>query len=392
MQTTVNPEAPQGDQPTTLFPNSAQANSAKAKSASADAASISTQSNLIAETIAGPIAGPQPHTPDQDLELFGRWVEKPIWVPPKDNNDDLAKSMLNRFSPFATKDKCWKHVTKEHRDKFTQVRAIELPKASIRLPQGTLYVTVTERDRFDEIEEEIPRCVQTRLDEFLAGPGKQRGVKVSYLKPLCVESGSDLIFTTQQELDDAITKIQNEVFASYRKQYPAHFLRQLAVNALDAALFIPRSLLSSFLERKKREVETVHGKLEFERRKRAHQAMRHLNRRSKKKCSFDDVLSLTDTPDREDVIDHIVQEKMEARAVAMANAERQMYLLASAATLPWFAAMSIAAYKVAAVSVTTAISVSVCDPAFVAEMPGSRGRLLKIGHFDEVDGVMHVEI
>ena len=42
MQTTVNPEAPQGDQPTTLFPNSA-----KAKSASADAASISTQSNPI---------------------------------------------------------------------------------------------------------------------------------------------------------------------------------------------------------------------------------------------------------------------------------------------------------------------------------------------------------
>ena len=141
MQTTVNPEAPQGDQPTTLFPNSAQANSAKAKSASADAASISTQSNPIAETIAGPIAGPQPHTPDQDLELFGRWVEKPIWVPPKDNNDDLAKSMLNRFSPFATKDKCWKHVTKEHRDKFTQVRAIELPKACL------LYTSPSPRDQ-----------------------------------------------------------------------------------------------------------------------------------------------------------------------------------------------------------------------------------------------------
>lgn len=397
MQTTVNPEAPLGDQPATQFPNSAKANSGEPKSASADAASTSTPSNptasnTSAKTIVRPIAGPQPHTPDQDLELFGRWVEKPIWVPPKDNNDDLAKSMLNRFSPFASKEECWKHVTKKHRDKFTQVRAIELPKASIRLPQGTLYVTVTERDRFDEIEEEIPRCVQTRLDEFLAGPGKQRGVKVSYLKPLCVESGSDLIFTTQQELDDAIAKIQNEVFASYRKQYPTHFLRQLAVNALDAALLIPRSLLSSFFERKKREVETVHGKLEFERRKRAHQAMRQLNRRRKKKCSFDDVLSLTDTPDRDDVIDHIVQEKMEARAVAMANVERQMYLLASAATLPWFAAMSIAAYKIAAVSVTTAVSVSVCDPAFVAEMPGARGRLLKIGHFDEVDGVMHVEI
>ena len=36
--------------------------------------------------------------------------------------------------------------------------------------------------------------------------------------------------------------------------------------------------------------------------------------------------------------------------------------------------------------------VVVCDPAFVAEMPGARGVLLKIGHFDEVGGVTHVEI
>lgn len=34
----------------------------------------------------------------------------------------------------------------------------------------------------------------------------------------------------------------------------------------------------------------------------------------------------------------------------------------------------------------------VCDPAFVAEMPGSRGVLLKIGHFDQVGGVTHVEL
>jgi len=33
-----------------------------------------------------------------------------------------------------------------------------------------------------------------------------------------------------------------------------------------------------------------------------------------------------------------------------------------------------------------------CDPAFVAEMPGEPGVLLKIGHFDEVAGVTHVEI
>ena len=300
--------------------------------------------------------------------------------------------MLNQFSPFASKEDCWKHVTRKHRNTFTQVRAIELPKASIRLPQGTLYVTVTEPDRFHEIEEEIPSCVQTRLDEFMAGPGKKRGVKVSYLKPLCVEAGSDLIFTTQQELDDAIAAIQAEAFASYKKQYPAHLMRQVAVNALDAALFIPRSLLSSFLEQKKREVETRQGQLEFERRKRAHKAMRHLNRRARKKCSFNEVLSLTDSPDREDVINHMIKEKEADRALAMAEMERKMYLLASASALPWFAAMSLAAYKIAAAAVTTTIAVSVCDPAFVAEMPGARGRLLKIGHFDEVDGVMHVEI
>lgn len=378
MQTTVNQETLRSNHPSEQFHNSAIA----------DVSAIQAPANRTAEST----AGLQPHTPDQELELFGRWVDKPIWVPPKDNSDDLAKSMLNRFGPFASKAECWKHVTKKHRDKFTQVREIELPKASIRLPQGSLYVTVTERDQFDEIEEQIPNCVQTRLDEFLAGPGKQRGVKVSYLKPLCVEAGSDLIFTTQQELDDAIAKIQADVFAAYRKQYPAHMLRQLAVNALDAALFVPRSVLSSFFNQKKREIETFHSQLEFERRRRAHRAMRHLNRRSKEKCSFGEILSLTDTPDREDVINHYVQEKVADAALAMANVDRHMYLLATAATLPWFAAMSVAAYKIAAVTVATSVSVSVCDPVFVAEMPGARGRLLKIGHFDEVDGVMHVEI
>ena len=34
----------------------------------------------------------------------------------------------------------------------------------------------------------------------------------------------------------------------------------------------------------------------------------------------------------------------------------------------------------------------VCDPAFVAEMPGTRGVVLKIGHFYDVGGITHVEI
>ena len=40
---------------------------------------------------------PQPHTPEQELQHFGDWVGDPIWVPPKDNSGELAKSMLNRF-------------------------------------------------------------------------------------------------------------------------------------------------------------------------------------------------------------------------------------------------------------------------------------------------------
>ena len=50
-------------------------------------------------------------------------------------------------------------------------------------------------------------------------------------------------------------------------------------------------------------------------------------------------------------------------------------------------AASLVAYAVAATT-----SVAVCDPAFVAEMPDAPGELLKIGHFDEVGGVTHVEI
>lgn len=66
-------------------------------------------------------------------------------------------------------------------------------------------------------------------------------------------------------------------------------------------------------------------------------------------------------------------------------------MLASAATLPWFAAMSLVTYQLA-VALTTTVTVATCDPAFVAQMPGSNGALIKIGHFDEVDGVVHVEI
>ena len=227
-----------------------------------------------------------PHTPSQELTHFGTWVGKPIWVPPKDNNDELAKSMLNRFGPFASKDECWKAAVRKHRSMFTQVREFELPEASIRLPKGRLFVTVTEQDKFDTIEDQVPQCVQTRLDEFLAGPGKKRGVKVYYLKPLCVEIGQDLVFTTAEELDEAIAKIQDEVYAEYRRHYLSDRARRLAVGFVDAMLCIPRSMLRYFIDGKKREIDTFHAQLEFERRKRAMKAVPSSSKVSQRRQLF----------------------------------------------------------------------------------------------------------
>lgn len=328
----------------------------------------------------------QPHTPAQDLEHFGTWVGKPIWVPPNDCSKDLANSMLNRFGPLASKKKCWDAIARQHREKFTQVREFELPKASIRLPQGKLFVTVTDQENFDKIEEEVPACVQTRLDEFLAGPGKKRGVKVYYLKPLCIEVGDDLIFTKTEELDAAIAEIQDDVFTEYRRRYLPHLLRHIAVGAMDGVLGVPRALIKYCLNRKKREITAYHAQLEFERRRRAMEAVNFHNGYRCDEITFDEVIGLTEAPKREDVIDHYVEEQ------ELGRLDRQMFLLASASTLPWFATLSVVAYSLAAAYVSAGTAVAVCDPAFVAEMPGCNGRLLKIGHFDEVGGVMHVEI
>ena len=155
----------------------------------------------------------KPFTLEQELEPFGTWVSDPVWVPPKDSSATMVETMLNQTRPFTSKAKRWAAVVKKHRTDFTQVREIDLVKASIRLPQGRFFVSVTEQQHFDQITDTIPACVQTRLDEFLNGPGKKRGVKVYYLKPLCVEVGDDLILTTREDVMAAVTKIQQEVFA-----------------------------------------------------------------------------------------------------------------------------------------------------------------------------------
>ncbi len=65
----------------------------------------------------------------------------------------------------------------------------------------------------------------------------------------------------------------------------------------------------------------------------------------------------------------------------------------AAGSIPWFVALSLTiSYVTSLMIVVSTPPIVVCDPAFVAELPGSDGIVLKIGHFDEVGGVTHVEI
>ena len=257
----------------------------------------------------------KPFTLDQELKPFGSWVSAPIWVPPKDSSSEMAESMLKKSGLLTSRSKSWSRFAEEHRDNFTQVRELELPKASIRLPKGRLFVTVTEQRHFDRITDTIPGCVQTRLEEFLAGPGKQSGVKVYYLKPLCIEVGDDLHFTSREDIFAAIDKIQNEVFSEYRRMYVSRRAKKVAIQALSGALAIPRSLADYILQRRQTALDAAKTYRQYR----------------TGECTFADMLEMT--------------------------------------------ALLI-----------------VFDPAFVAELPGSGGLLLNIGHFDEIAGVRHVEM
>lgn len=326
-------------------------------------------------------------TLEQELKPFGAWTGAPIWVPPKDCSRDLAKSMLKRYGLLASREESWAGLVARHRSKFTQVRELELYEASIRLPKGKILVSVTERDQFHTIAEQVPNCVRTRLDEFLAGPGSQPGVKVYYLKPLCVEVEDDLVFSTPQELAEVITKIRQEIFAQYRRLYLTHRPGRWALNALDAAAALPRRALRWSLERRKRIIDAYEARLEFERRKIALKTARMHRRCRTDGCTFEEILSLTNPPDRSEVIQWYAAEQKYSQARAKRLAA------AASVTLPWFFSVPLGIYYVAKVAALTAAApVAVCDPAFVAEMPGSKGVLLKIGHFDEVRGVVHVEI
>lgn len=327
-----------------------------------------------------------PFTLAQELEPFGTWTGGSIWVPPKDSSANMAKSMLMRFGLFASKSECWSGIVDQHRSDFTQVREIELCKASIRLPKGRLFVSVTERERFDEITDPIPNCVRTRLEEFLDGPGQVHGVKVFYLKPLCFEVDDDLIFTTHESVVEAICQIQDEVFSEYRQMYLYRRPLQWMLSAIDLGLSMPRQVLTDLANRRQKAIDAFQARLEFKRRKMALRAANAHRKLRTDGCTFEEMLSLTNPLERNDVIEQFGIDRN------MSRAKRDRMKRASIQGIPWFVAFSIGMAYWASFSLTVAPPLMVCDPVFVAEMPGSKGVVLKIGHFDQVRGVTHVEI
>ncbi len=109
-----------------------------------------TRPRTVTPSVVDP-ATAEPFTLEQELKPFGSWVGKPIWVPPKDASHSLAETMIRESRPFTPRDKCWETLVKKRRGEFTQVREIDLFEASIRLPKGKFYVTVTEQKDFDKI-------------------------------------------------------------------------------------------------------------------------------------------------------------------------------------------------------------------------------------------------
>jgi len=329
----------------------------------------------------------EPFTLEQELKPFGTWVGDPIWVPPKNSSEVFAKTMLRETRAFASKDKRWTSVVKKHRSDFTQVREFDLFQASIRLPKGRFFVTVTEQEHFDKITDPIPKCVQTRLEEFLSGPAMKRGAKVYYLKPLCVEIGDELILTTGEDLTAAIVKVQEEVFAEYRRLALYRRPLQALVTAANAGLAIPRGLVNYVVGHKQKAIDAIQAHLEFKRRKLVMSAARTYRRCRTDGCTFEDMLKLTNPVKRTDAINQYCIEQ------ELSQAKRAQLLRMAAGTVPWFVALSLTVSYISALAlVVTTPPIVVCDPAFVAEMPGSGGVVLKIGHFDEVGGITHIEI
>lgn len=351
-----------------------------------------------ARAVRGPISA-RPFTLDQELEPFARWSGRPLWVPPRRRSEAFARTMLaSTFWPRssvsdAARQQAWSAVLDAHRSEFVHVRGIDLFKESIRLPKGKLLVTLTEQDRFDSITDKVPACVRTRLDEFLEGPGKRAGVKVYYLKPLCIEVGDTLIFTTRSNVEAAVRSVQEEVFAEYRRMFTADLPRRAFDGLASAVMAIPRAMVAAYVDRQKKALDIQRSRLEFQRRKFALSVAMNHRQTFNSACSCDEMLQLMNPLREIDVVRHYAIE----HDLSAAEFERMVQL--AAGTLPWFVTFSLATAfvmsmtaSITAQTAATASTVAVCDPVFVAELPESPGVLLKIGHFDEIAGVTHVEL
>jgi hypothetical protein len=176
-----------------------------------------------------------------------------------------------------------------------------------------------------------------------------------------------------------------EVIAAWRPKRDEHAASQDDRGVRGAA---PRAFMKHVVARRRKAIEAYHARLEFERRKLALDVARTHRRLRTDGCTFEETLAMTSPIDRSDVIEQYCTEQELSRA-----ARKQLLYLAGDA-LPWFVALSLAASYASILSTALlwTAPVAVCDPAFVAEMPEARGVLLKIGHFDEVGGVTHVEI
>ena len=210
----------------------------------------------------------EPFTLEQELQPFGAWVGEPIWVPPKDESKTMAETMYQESRPFTSKEKRWASVVNKHRNDFTQVREFDLFQASIRLPQGKFFVTVTEQKDFDKITDTIPNCVQTRLEEFLSGPAHEARREGLLPEAALHRNGRRAdphhprrpLRRNHQDprgsLSASIARL-----ALYRRPL------QAMVAAANLGLALPRGLVKYAVERRQKPIDAYHAHLEFKRQK-----------------------------------------------------------------------------------------------------------------------------
>jgi hypothetical protein len=181
--------------------------------------------------------------------------------------------------------------------------------------------------------------------------------------------------------------VQDEVFATYRRLALYRRPLQALVAAANAVLALPRALVNHAVERRQKAIAALQAHFEFERRKLVLKTAKTHRKLRTSGCTFDEILELTTPLHRTEVIEHYCDEEK------LSDAKRAQLLSMAAGAVPWFVALSLTAYYISAIAITVSLPpIVVCDPAFVAEMPGSPGVLLKIGHFDQVAGVTHVEL